>query len=225
MNSKLLLAFLIGAGVGGIGTYVLFKERLEKEYEEAINEEIEALQDTYARREIDELDSNGMTEEEYTEKVVSISRKYCPGREAEDMRKSMIYRKPSLNKTRYDVVGHNINEDEEAEVVDTSKPYVITIEAFTDDCQDYEKLSLYYYDDDDTLIDERQEVLPDVDALVGDALTRFGEGSNDPDIVYVRNERMSCDYEIVRYEKGYQEEFLGIPADEVKKRRKLNGEE
>lgn len=224
MNSKVLLAFLIGAGVGGLTTYVLFKEKLEKEYEEAINEEIDGLIEIYAGKEIDEIDSNGMTEEEYEERVAGITRKYCPGAEANEMRKNMIYRKPDLNKVPYDAITKSSAGKEQGllDPIDCTVPRVITINDFTDDCQNYEKLSLYYYDDDDTLIDDKEEIISGVESLVGDALTRFGDGSNDPDIVYVRNDVMACDYEIVRYYRSYQVEILGLPSDEVKKRRKLN---
>jgi len=225
MNGKTILAFLIGAGVGAFVAYKTLESKIAMEYEEALDAEINYVRDMYAAREISDID-NGLTEEEYAEKVSDITRKYCPGAEANEMRKNMIYRKTDANKVRYDgysTSGAVIDETPtDVAPVDTSRPYVISLEDFADGCSEYEKVSLYYYDKDDILINEEEQVMPEVDTLIGSALLCFGNASDDPDIVYVRNDPQLCDYEIVRYYTSYQEEILGLPKEEIKKRRKLN---
>ena len=146
----------------------------------------------------------------------------------------MIFRKPDLNKTAYHTMaGNHVATDEpdprgvvklyaDDKIIQTLQvPFVISIDEFTNDRQDLEKLSLYYWDTDDTLSDDGEEIIPDIGNIIGDALTRFGEDSNDPDIVYVRNEVLGCDYEVVRKYESYQEMVLGIPPEEGnnKKRR------
>lgn len=73
-------------------------------------------------------------------------------------------------------------------------PYVITPEDFgTRD--DYETVSLIYYADH-VLADEEGVPVRDVAASVGTAaLSRFGEYEDDS--VFVRNDRLRCDYEIL----------------------------
>ena len=102
----------------------------------------------------------------------------------------------------------------------SSPPYVIDIELFSEERDDHDKCTIYYYEDDDTLTDENEEIIQDVYSTVGDALGCFGERSNDPEVVYVRNERLSIDYEVIRLSKSYSETVLGIVKEEEKKRSK-----
>ena len=141
----------------------------------------------------------------------------------------MIYRKPEVGRTAYnDSKGEVVTIFEDNKVIDSrvDKPYVITAESFTDEHPDFEKLSLAYYDDDDTLADEQEEVITDVYELIGDeALTRFGDGSEDPDIVFVRNERLGVDYEIARLFRSYAEAIMGLKAVDGHKSLKQRGYE
>ena len=88
------------------------------------------------------------------------------------------------------------------------KPYPISYEEFSDDA--FEKDTITYYYGDDTLADTRDEIIDDVDRTVGrDFKDYFGWRSYDDDIVYVRNERLGLDFEVL-YDAGtYQEEVLG----------------
>jgi hypothetical protein len=94
------------------------------------------------------------------------------------------------------------------------KPYVITNEEFAEDMTHFDKLTIYYYEDDQTLADENEEIIQDVSSTVGDeALDKFGDGSDDPEIVYVRNEKMEIDYEVIRLSKSYKETVGGFTED------------
>lgn len=78
-------------------------------------------------------------------------------------------------------------------------PHVITFEQFNEEKGDHDKLSLCYYTEGNTLVlEDGEEEVTDIEDLVGDALNHFGYGSDDPDVVYVRNEKISIDYEILR---------------------------
>lgn len=75
--------------------------------------------------------------------------------------------------------------------------------------------TLIYYEEDDTLATERDEVIYNVKDIVGpDALNRFGDMSGDKDTVIVRNERLKIDYEIRKEEGSYKELVLGIELDD-----------
>jgi hypothetical protein len=94
------------------------------------------------------------------------------------------------------------------------KPYIITHDEFFAGDREYETSSLTYFEDDDTLVDERDNPVPDIDATIGeDHLVRFGSGSKDKNIVYVRNDRLQTDFEITLSKGSYLEEVLGLGPD------------
>ncbi len=80
------------------------------------------------------------------------------------------------------------------------KPYVISPEEFGD-FDDYEQISLTYYADGN-LTDENDELIENVEDIVGEeSLEHFGE--YDEDAVYVRNDRLKCDYEILLDQRDF----------------------
>lgn len=91
-------------------------------------------------------------------------------------------------------------------------PYVISPEEFGE-FDGYEKISLTYYADD-VLVDENDEIVDNVDAVVGEeSLTHFGEYEDDS--VFVRNDSLKSDYEILLDYRKYSE---------VRKRNSYHGE-
>lgn len=90
-------------------------------------------------------------------------------------------------------------------------PYVITKEEFEQGEKDYTQVTLTWFDGDDTLSDENDKTVDDTDRTVGDVnLLRFGHGSKDGNIVYVRNERLEIDIEVVKSEGKFAHEVLGF---------------
>jgi len=106
--------------------------------------------------------------------------------------------------------------EEEIKYRTEEKPYIITSEEYFAAEKNYDTQSVTYYEVDDTLTDEHDKPLEQTDKLVGDDhLVRFGSGSGDPNIVYVRNDRLGIDYEIIRSKGSYLEEVLGmLPENE-----------
>lgn len=107
--------------------------------------------------------------------------------------------------------------DYDAEEVNrrSGRPYVITHDEFFEGERDYEQTHLTYYNGDDVLVDDREQPIPDEEAAVGnDNLTRFGYGSKDENIVYVRNEAIEVDFEITRVFGKFAEEVLGFDSDD-----------
>ena len=69
--------------------------------------------------------------------------------------------------------------------------------------EEYEKISLSYYADG-ILADDDDEVMENADEIVGlDSLTHFGEYEDDS--VFVRNDVMKCDYEILLDHRNYKD--------------------
>ena len=101
------------------------------------------------------------------------------------------------------------------QAVDPNKPYIINLDDYAlPSSQD--RVTLTYYEKDDTLCGEDQEIITGRDSLIGsETLTKFGVESDDPDSVYVRNEKNGTDYEIVRLHKRYSVDVMGMPDPDV----------
>ena len=94
------------------------------------------------------------------------------------------------------------------EVEGVRRPYVISPAEF-DTEDDYSVYSLTYYADG-VLTDEQDNPIEDVDDMVGrDSLNHFGEYEDDS--VHVRNERLQCDFEILRDLRNYSDVFRNGP--------------
>lgn len=95
----------------------------------------------------------------------------------------------------------------------SERPFIITNQEFfeDDDEEDYGKITITYWEADDTLADEREQLIPNIAEVVGhNNLKHFGKGSDDPNIVYVRNDKIKVDYEVVKDPRSYSTVVLGI---------------
>lgn len=83
-------------------------------------------------------------------------------------------------------------------------PYIIHVDEFRQNEPEHEQVTLTYYEEDDILADQRNIVVDDMDAVIGlGNLGRWGHGSNDPNITYIRNEELKLDAEILRDRGGF----------------------
>lgn len=106
--------------------------------------------------------------------------------------------------------------EEEMKHRSEDKPYIIHHDEFYEAALDYDTIQLTYYEVDDTLVNEQDKPVEETDKMIGDDhLVRFGHGSKDPKIVYVRNDILKTDFEIVKSTGSYLEEVLGIPEDDT----------
>lgn len=110
-----------------------------------------------------------------------------------------------------------LDQTEEKATRDPELPYLISVQEFMDE-KEFTKLNIVYYEEDDSLVDDGDRLIPDVEGTVGSAqLSRFGELSEDPNIVYVRNEKMEVDFEIIKDKRSYAKFIMGFdPEDEEK---------
>ena len=184
MNNKLtgVLIFVAGAIVGVAATSKYF----ETKYAQIAQEEIDSIKEFYGEkiREVDESDSDVpvVRDEEVEEYKTSIQ--------------SLGYAEPS------DEITSNPIPVPQVETEPTDEPYVISPEEYGE-IEDYTLIGFTYYADC-VLTDENNEIVEDVDACVGwDSLKHFGDYEEDS--VHVRNDRLRCDYEILRHEQTYSE--------------------
>ncbi len=211
-NTKIILSFIGGAAVGSLICFALLKEK----YETLANEEIDHMNNYYenelknVKEVIEEIKES---EEQEKKTYVDYVKKYSP----EEIIKDKYYDMPYP-----DVIDEDYHEDDgppedpPENDLQYEEPFVISREEFDEGYPHFDKITITYYEDDDVLADEQDEVIPDIDAVVGyDSLGRFGDMSEDDCVVYVRNGRLGADYEIVLAQESYTESVLGIVQDKV----------
>lgn len=112
-------------------------------------------------------------------------------------------------------VVHNIFEgrddtwDHEMELqMRTAKdPYVIKDEEWLADDMGFKQVTVTYYALDDTMVDPYDTIIHDHAKIMGEL--KFGHGSNDNSLVYIRNEPLEMEYEVILYNGSFAIEVLG----------------
>lgn len=185
---KYLFMFSAGAAIGALAAWRYLKPKYERMVQEEVNEfkkDWSGKSDTETESEPE--DSKTFTLEELEEKrdqLKEMAKTY------EDIVEENKYAKV-LEKG-----GSNMKDDE---------PYVISPLKFAEQDEDYEVISLTYFSDG-ILVDDMGELIENVESIVGTEFPEhFGEYTEDPDTVYVRNERLMVDYEIQRDLDTYAE--------------------
>lgn len=98
------------------------------------------------------------------------------------------------------------------------KPYIIDVTEFGEE-DGYSKVTLTYFMMDDTLIDEGEVPIEDAERVVGESnLDRFGYRSGDPRIIYIRNEKLKADYEVLLHDGSFGEAVHGVVTPRTKQR-------
>jgi len=91
--------------------------------------------------------------------------------------------------------------------VDRTEPYIIEHEEFFETYPHHEKVTLYYYRLDDVLTEENEEIIDDIEGIVGyDAIAKLDTQTS----VWVRNEPLAIDYEIISLTASFAETILGV---------------
>lgn len=94
-------------------------------------------------------------------------------------------------------------------------PKVISKRAYEQGYPDHERVTLKYFKEDDTLTDSNEEIIPDAVTLIGArGLEDLREDTLDDEDVYVRNTRISTDFEIITELGSFRELVLGIVPEE-----------
>lgn len=174
MNKLLgVFIFAAGAAVGSVVTWKLLKTK----YERIAQEEIDSVKEAFSQiANSDDNDIKNDTEKDKTE----------------DDDEEYFVRVNDLGYTRSSVP--YVNEAKKKGGGTVKRPYVITPDEFGE-IYEYDTISLRYYADK-VLTDEDDVVITNVDEIIGeDSLTHFGEYEDDS--VFVRNDEMKADYEIL----------------------------
>ena len=197
MNKDLLskvLIFVAGCGIGSVVTWKL----IDKKYAQIAQEEIDSVKDAlgYRNERMEEVKSEPEDEEDKDDEDEQFDR------DTESAREELAN---ICKEQGYDYNG--ISKKEGEEEMAENKPYVISPEEF--DENGYKTKTLFYYNDD-VVTDERGKVLSEnsIEKLIGkESLTTFGQYESDS--VFVRNDDLKTDYEILADERNYHEMFMG----------------
>lgn len=180
---KQLIAFVAGAALGSLATWIFVK----KKYEQIAQEEIDSVKEVYSKkkpRENNKHDETNSDEDISSDEIEEKTEEYV------DIIKTAGYSKYS-----------DISKPKPR---DPERPYVIRPEEFGD-VDGYEMISLTHYSDG-VLADDDDEKMADdeVDEVVGaDYAEHFGEYEDDS--VFIRNDKLKCDYEILLDQRKYSE--------------------
>lgn len=101
--------------------------------------------------------------------------------------------------------------DEEVPKRTTDAPYIIHRDEFFGEESGYTQSTLMYYKGDDILVDEQDVPIYDKSKIVCEL--EFGKGSEDPSIVYVRNDKLEAEYEVILDRGLFQVEVLGAQLE------------
>ena len=184
MNNRtsLAMAFMVGTAMGACSSWYFLK----KKYERIAQEEIDSVKNVYGKREISVPNETAEAKPSGTVEKPGIA-EYAA-----------ILRKEGYHHN----YGEFLTKPEEKKEEQVERPYVISPGEFGE-FDEYEKISLIYYSDG-VLADEDNELVDDVDDIVGeDSLNHFGE--YEEDTVFVRNDRLKCDYEILADERNFSD--------------------
>lgn len=189
MKKNTLFAFVLGVTTGAFATWYYARKR----YELIAQEEIDSVKEAFAKK----MPSKTVEDKEEPKTAVDISR------ETDSLSKYARV----LEKSRYTHYSKNEEFEAPADSMDISErekavPYVIPPENFGE-FENYDCVSFTYYADN-VLADDGEERVTDIEGTVGsESLNHFGEYSDDS--VYVRNDRLKIDYEILKDERTYEE--------------------
>ena len=186
------LIFGLGVLVGGVISYFCTMKYVENELEEGL----EKMKEDFLEEEV-----------------------FIPRRDRSNSPSSLEYARRARTYTDYSNSERNQPSDE---VLDNTypAPYVIPEELYLMDpeYQHHDKLVITYYSEDSLFVDDNGDPIENPYLLIGEeAPLNFGNESMDPNVVYIRNEALAIDYEVVR---GFKPKLVEVsPPRKTKKRR------
>lgn len=191
MKQKLLYFAMFAAG-SVIGSAVAWRYA-KKKYETIAEEEIQSVKEAFLKKQ-NELNNrlsevNNLLKEKIKEEVIS--------KEHDDIDSTPDIDEPEEHEDYEAVLKKN-------KYYRDDRPYIITQEDFKEGVDGYNTVTLYCYADG-VIADEDDEIIDHVDETIGNESVNYFENECFDDCIYVRNDTLKCDYEILRSEKEYSD--------------------
>lgn len=230
--------FFVGLGVGvGLGFYFGYRYNKEKIKAEAFREseaELDKMRVYYQQREegVKIIPAAKPSAEEIVEERGYVTEE--PEVEERPLPAPVPVTEPRAVPVRTEEEEKDKNDgwSYPAEMAKRSpdRPYIIHQDEFAGNETDYTQVTYTYYAQDQILTDEHDDVLNNVEELVGERnLTKFGHGTDDFNVLYVRNSKLELEFEICQLNKSYEQEVMGLEHSEptheqMRRRRDRDGE-
>lgn len=189
MKLSHVIAFVVGAAVGYFAANYLLKDKYEKRFQQEVSSTIEAFKNN-KNEEYKKDDEVNLKDE----KLKAVSDDIV----AADIKE---YAK-NIGKLNYSEVKDEKPSEEGEDNIDHTKPYVITEEE-VDAYMNYSITQWNYYADG-VLTDENNEVVEDVSTTIGKEAFEHLKTTSES-AIYVRNDLLELDYEILKNEMTYAE--------------------
>ena len=181
------LIFAVGAIIGSTVTWKLIKTK----YEQIAQEEIDSVKETFSRLHEESTDKDERA------KMAERAKGFIDNKNEKPDIKGFAAKLKECEYVKYS----DSKEDKERKNITVNKPYVISPEEFGE--ADYNIVSLNYYADG-VLANDFDEVVEDVENTVGeDFEEHFGDYEEDS--VFVRNDELGLDYEILRDMRNFSD--------------------
>lgn len=197
---KNAIIFAVGVVVGSAATFFAVKSH----YSKIAQEEIDSVKEVYKKK---NMDIDGIIQKQIaaldiiTKKVDATDKIFSTNDEVVETTTDEDEEESEIDEPDYDPSVERIFPDDGL----SDEPYVISPDQFVQERPYYDKITMYYYEDTGQLLTEDGD-LTEMDISIGsEALNHFGE--YEKDVVYVRNDKIGIDYEVIHEEN--QPDILG----------------
>ena len=221
------LGLAVGAGAG----YLVARKVLRTEYDKIMQEELEKTREYYAimnKRDRYETPEKAALARLPEDTLAALKEYRGQSLKEDEAAAEVVIEEQNVfvnnqpvdtSEWDYEVEQANRNENE---------PYIINHEEYLEAEPGYEQVVFTYYEGDDVLADEQDKPVDEIERVVGeDNLMKFGHGSGQHNVVYIRNDRLTMDFEIVKSNGKFAEEVLGFieHSDKPRSRRARWGDD
>ena len=222
---------LLGLGIGLIAGHFIARPYWKKKYEDISKAEVEAMREHYQQK-LMALEDKPKLEEIINERGYTNQSPVAPAPVAQAEPETETDAEDSEDVEVVDGVQNVFTTS--GEIVDSwdhqkelhartpERPYVIHIDEYKENETNYNQVTYTWWENDEIMSAANDEVVDEVDRIVGlDNLKLFGHGSGQTNVVYVRNDKLNLDIEILRSDSDYAEVVHGLEVrhSEVMRRR------
>lgn len=164
-----------------------------------IDEEFEELRRRAIESEGDDLDARLFIEQTREEVVIEVETPRDLGQD-------------TIIHSQFDDGSEDIwSYEEEEKHRSEDRPYALSRAEFFDNEKDYTQHTLTFYAGDNKMADENDDLVHNYQMVTGPLL--FGHGSGDPNVYYVRNDRLRAEYEVLNDPGKYEVEIQGLQEE------------
>lgn len=216
---------VVGLGIGFAVGYYVADHRLKTKYSKLAAGEISRIREHYYAKDKAREPKPPLSEIRVEEKVIVEERPTKPSVPVQQPQRSRNVFQPEIpDDEAWDY-------EEELKKRSKDAPYIIHVDEFRENTPEHDQVTYTYYEMDDVFANVRDEPLEeDYDKTIGlENIQHWGHGSEDPNIVFVRNERLTLDFEIIRDRGSYHDQVSGTirhsaNRENIRPRRKFDDE-